>query len=187
MGINLQAEAAAYNQKLHSFFHANRLPNHWFTEWPPDHIAFKAYNPDEYNNLVDQFRPISAQITEVWQADRRLAAAQLLGEHALDLQTDIIARPGILQWVELMEAKPDDQADGKQVELDHAEIFLSPGLAVARTFLQRNGISFVDQENEAHSWISLKINDEGDELKLTDRRLEWLIRDDLKMKRARIL
>jgi len=182
--INFAREAQEYRPKVERFIKLNKLPRHWFLE--QDHVAFKAYNPQDYEVLVKQFKPASEQISEVHMDGRQIAVAKLLDWLGIDMTLSFSGEPHFLDLVELMLARPEDQSD-EPVKLDHEEIYFERGIIPIRTVLRRKGLNPLDQENDAHSWVSVIMNDEGDELKFTDRRLEDINAEDLKTGRAKII
>lgn len=181
--MNPVIETSLYRERLQSFVNINRLPARWFNH--PDHIAFKSADADGYNELIEQFRPQSEHIYEAWIDDRRLAAAKLLGTVSIDMGMAGTYSDGRVDWVEIMEPRPE-KVGQDFVGLEHSE-FVSPiGIEPVRSVLENKLSQWAIESNESHRWISVKINDDGQELKITDTPLATIVAEQLKSHRQRI-
>jgi hypothetical protein len=180
----LAYESQEFNSKLEGFILSNRLPMTWF-DVGIDHVAIKAYSPDDYDQLIEQLLPITGLISEVRMDERRLAAARLLGDYAMNLEADF-GPDSLVEWIEVMEARPEDQSD-EPPKLDHAEVYLPRGLIPIRSVLNTKKIPFLDQKNLSHAWVSVVISPEVDELKFADTRLADIVMEDLKNDSSRVI
>lgn len=181
---DIKAASRNYNFELDEFIFLHQLPKTWF-EGGQDHVAVKDYNAKDYNRLIGELLPYTDLISEVQVNDRRIAAAKLLGEHAIQFVMSFNPY-SMVEWIEVMETRPEDQSD-EPPHLDHQEIFVPQGIIPVRSVLRRKNIAYLDQENPAHSWVSVIINPQADELKFTDRQLSDIVAADLKTGRTRVL
>ena len=143
-------------------------------------MALKAHNSPDYEELVNEFRPIAAHLYEAQLDGRRIASAKLAINHSLGMQLKPSTHlfPREIRWVELMEARPEDQSEDP-VQFDHMEFHFPNGTIPIRAALRRRKIPFLEQENQSHAWLSVIINERADELKFNDQTLESLIAQEL--------
>lgn len=181
--VELRREARAYNSRLKEFRERKKLPITWF-DAGIDHFAIKAYNPDDYDKLVKNYQPLSSEVAESVLDDRRIATARLLGNYGINIY-DVFS-DGPVRLLEIMEARPDDTSE-ESVRFDHQEIYVPRGILPIKTVLRRKQIDFFEQENDAHSWVSVDFNMGMDEVKFTDKRLDKIVGDAVKNGRARLL
>jgi len=182
--MNYVLETDNYRIDLERLIKLKELPRFWFEHL--DHVAFKAYNPNDYQRLIEQFKPMSWQISEVEMDGRYIAAARLLGKHALDLSMLPWLEDTYVDTVELMLARPEDQGDDR-IRFDHLEAFRPYGLLPTKKVLERKAIPYKPQSNDSHSWISVLVNNQGQEIKFSDRSLLDIVDSDIESGRARIL
>ena len=180
----LKAQANVYNARLDKFVAKNRLPQSWFDQGY-DHVAVKAYNLEDYRQIIEQFKVVSDRITEADLNHRQIATARLMGQFALGL--DLSVGPYVyLRNVEIMLARPNDQSQDLPV-FDHSEIFVPRGLMPIRKVLDEKKIQFLPQSNKSHEWVSVVFDDDGDEVKFTDRTLEDIVEENIASGKARII
>lgn len=133
-----------------------------------DHIAIKAANSDNFEVLVERFRPEVEQkkFVCVEKDGRRLASAPLLGEISLG-SFATVGRLGI------MERRPGTPEAPRPI-VDHTESSVKDleGLAEIVDVLDLRGIEFEVQADSSRICLCVIINEDGQELKFTDKALE---------------
>jgi hypothetical protein len=180
----LKTEAVHYNSRLDVFFAEKNLPEVWL-DYGQDHVAVKAYNLRDYEEIIENFKVVSELITEVDRDGRHIATARLLGSLALELNLSLSSWVA-LRDIEIMLSRPDEQSDDLP-RFDHSEIFMPRGLIPVRSVLTAKGIRLDEEQNETHAWISVVFGDEADEVKFADRRLRDINEADIASRKARII
>jgi hypothetical protein len=181
---DLLERTEGYNRCLEDFIGTYNLPKSWF-EKGVDHFAVKAYNPDDYQKTIREFRDFSFLIAESALQGRRLAAAKLLGDFAIK-QNMLFSSVQMVGWIEIMEARPEDRSVD-HAQLDHAEIFVPQGIIPMRSVLQSRGLYPIDESNRSHEWLSVIMKPYEEELKFSDKRLSHIVQADLKAGRATLI
>ncbi|MBX4197254.1 hypothetical protein KW801_01710 [Candidatus Saccharibacteria bacterium] len=182
----LKKMATEYNDRLDTFWAEAKLPEVWLDDGY-DHFALKAYSREDYEDIIEQFKPVTEFIAEVDLDDRQIATAKLLGHFALNMTLSFSDWMSI-DHIEIMLAREDEQGD-KPVRFDHSELFKSHGLIPVMKVLEAKGLRpFNPPEfNRSHMWVSIVFGEENDEVKFTDKRLSEIIQDDIRTGRAKIL
>ena len=157
-----------YEKLLAKFIADFDLPTEWFKV--PDHLAVKGADTKGFEELIAQFRPLSEQLSCIDMDGRRLATAKL--------KEDIpVGKFGLVSWLEIMEPRPEKV--GKDVVgLEHME-FYYPDFAKAIKVLKDRGINYTMQENPGHAWINIVLNKQGQELKLNNQTLGYIVTKEL--------
>jgi hypothetical protein len=181
--IDLKLEGQKYCSALDRYLDENHLPASWFDQGF-DHIAIKAYNINDYKELVNHYKGYSELISETDLGGRHIATAQLIGSYGLSLALISVESHSLVANLEIMLARPDDQSD-ESPRLDHAEVFVERGLYPVRKVLDAKGLSYLDEQNESHEWVSVVFGDVN-EVKFTDTRLGDIVADNLRKGTARI-
>jgi hypothetical protein len=182
--VELEKLSRQYNTRLDEFIANNSLPESWF-DAGYDHVAVKAFNLEEYEEIIESFKPVSDRITEIDMDGRQIATATLLGSLALEMSLSL-GDYIYVRNVEIMLARPDDQGIDSP-RFDHSEIFMPRGLIPVAKILDIKGIDFFDEENQSHSWISVAFNDGQDEIKFTDRRLGDINEEEIASGNSRVI
>lgn len=180
---HLLFKSEEYQRQLSDFIEQYELPEVWFDNGI-DHLAVKAYNPEVYRQTVENFRHVSDRITESQIHGRRIAAAKL-GEFSV-IQSIRAARGKTIGWVEIMEARPEDQSSDP-VRFDHAEVYVPRGIIPIHTVLSRRNLNPLSEHNNSHEWVSVIIEPYGGELKFSDRSLAEIVQADLETGRGRLV
>ena len=181
--IDIRDQSRVHAAHVDSYIHENRLPPSWF-DIGYDHIAIKAFNRDDYEDLIEDYKGFAEEIVEADLDGRQISTVKLLGNYAIGMALNSAHQFNQVNYVELMLARPEDQSY-EPARLDHSEIFVQRGLTPVRIVLQRKGIHIFEQSNRNHSWISVTMNDGQDGLKFTDRRLRELSKMGLRQGSAR--
>lgn len=145
------------------------LPSRWFFE--PDHVAIKCHDKKHYDYEIDLIKPEALEITEAEIDSRKLAAAHLATRIFLP-KLDFIN----VEWLEIMEPKPESNQGIRGV--DHAE-FLYPNFSEVCKVLDRTDLDYRIQSNDFHSTISVPVNQRGSEFKLSNVKLEDIVKAEL--------
>jgi predicted metalloenzyme YecM len=173
---DFEAQIDEYAQELQNFIARQELPDGWFKT--ADHVAVKGADAAGFEALVEHFRPLSERISCVDMSGRRLATAQLK-------QPVIVGTLGAVSWVEIMEPRPEKV--GKDVVgFEHME-FLFPDFSAVQAILDEKHIAYEMESNPGHSWVNIKLNERGQELKLNDRLLGDAVTEEIQSGKARIL
>jgi hypothetical protein len=173
-----------YNRRLDEFIAEQELPYTWFDEGI-DHVAVKAYHPEDYQGIVARFRPVSEKIVETNMQDRWIATARLMGKFAI--RTSLSVSDWVyVKDVEIMLARPEDQGN-KPPEFDHSEIYVPDKMIPINRVLERNRLRPQRERNDAHEWISITFGEQADEVKFTDTRLSEINERGILSGRAKVL
>lgn len=167
----MMAVAAVVGRKIESFSDMHRLPVEWFMS--PDHIAFKAYDKEQYQAMMNATRGYSVRQTVCAQGGRVLGTTELSDPIGLGVF-------GEIDWVEIMEPRPE-KVGKDPVGLDHVEFCFGDFDTVTRV-LGLRAILFERQQNESHAWVSFFAD--GIEVKLNDGDLATVVADELEDGRA---
>lgn len=175
----LQEHANAYFTKLVGFVEANNVAD--LLVVPVDHLAVKARDSLEYEELIKMIKPLSLELSYVEMDGRRLATAKL--------KTEVLFGDlGGSSFLELMEPRPGKEGVGfcgLDKGLEHIEIFAD--LGKVRELLKRLGIIFEEQKNPNHKAVVLQINPEGQEVKFTDSRLGEIVAKQLQTGESKLI
>ncbi len=172
----LEIATTDYANKLRAFINKFHLPNVWFDE--PDHIAFKARDSYGYERLLKGFVPMSESVSYVEMDGRRLAAAKLTAPLAIGTFSSV-------SWVEIMEPRPEKVGKGF-VGLEHME-FWHADFDKVRNNLDDARIPYTLQSNPGHAWINIVLNEAGQELKINDRPLEFIVAEEIRNGEAHVI
>jgi len=173
-----------YNSRLNRFVSAHELPYTWF-EKGQDHVAVKAFKPDDYKALVARFEPFSARIVETEMQGRWIATASLMGKFAI--MSSLTVSGGIeIENVEIMLARPEDQDNGPP-RFDHSEIYAPEKMIPVRSVLRRKGLHPDWQGNDAHEWVSVVFGEYSEEVKFTEKRLSEIVDQELASGKAKVI
>ena len=127
-----------------------------------DHVAIKLEDKQDYLEHVESLSNESSWIISTPMDDREISTAKLrdpMRLHGL----------GTTRIVEIMEPKPGKSGG---TGLDHIEVLSLSTFEDIRALLDSRNIRFTLYSNERHSAVVVQINDEGQEVKFTDGRLE---------------
>lgn len=161
----IQLAAMEYGQDLAGFTRTRNLPGVWFMI--PDHLAVKASGATDFERIINYaVMPVSEWVTYVEMDDRRIAAAKLLSPLALSTM-------GSVSWLEVMEPRPE-KAGNDVVGVDHAEFFY-PNFDDVRATLGPKDIRVKHEGNDEHDWLTVKLNNRGQEVKLSDGMLADIV------------
>ncbi len=143
----------------------------------PDHLAFKVADPRDYRSCARSLLELSqlGYGFETRMDNRRIATFKLKDPVRCGAL-------GFSHYVELIEIRPEN-IDKDKIGPNHAEI-VYPKIDVAQTTLDSEGIPYRLEGNQSHQWISVLLNAQSPEVKLTDRRLEDIIKDELRQGKA---
>jgi hypothetical protein len=172
-------DISRYGRNLGCFIAMTSFPEELLEQ--PDNVMIKASDPKDFETRYQSLAPWVAErpyFVDVPDG-RFLVAARLLtplavfGERRVD-------------WVELMEAK---RADAELIDYVGAEYteFFTDDLKKAGKTLRERGIAYKPLDDGDHAWLNMRINTEGQELRITDRMLAETIDEELDTERARPL
>lgn len=165
---DIEDEARNYGRTLLSFV--------WGTDFPesllsyPDHLMIKSSGPSDFERKVKALSPWAEQAAFVEVDDRFLVAAQLVVPLALTQQKGV-------RWVEIMEPKsPDSTADflGAEYTEFYYDNFYKAGL-----MLKKSRVEAEKRTDNNHRWWHVRMNDKGQELRITDTPLAGIIGREL--------
>jgi hypothetical protein len=138
--MSLNQELAEYSIALTTYEGVYQLPAQLFEH--PDHLAIKAANIKEFEEMVRSIRPNSEQLTCIEQDGRFLAAAKVVGAFSLGLY-------GKVQWLEIIEPKPE-KSGIDNTGIDHAE-FYYPKFERVLTIFDRRDVNYEVQPIGEHN------------------------------------
>lgn len=165
---DIMTQIFTYGEDLRMFVDINALPEEWFGT--PDHIAYKCQNGQHFDEVINEAADDAETMSVVVLDNRRLASARLL-------QPVYVESFGTVQWLEIMEPRPEKVGvDG--VGLEHME-FYWPHFEYAEEVLRDRGVSYELQGNASHQWITIVINESGQEVKLNNRPLADSVDEEL--------
>ena len=128
--------------------------------FPLDHVAIKLKNAKSYEDYLREIEQYAVSLSENPNIDgRRMAIATL--------KSYVAAAHLPTRHLQIMEPKPGKTGNDEQ--LDHAEMVMTYVDRLVAEALGSRGIDFTDRTNLAHRTFTIKINDEGQELKYTDK------------------
>lgn len=171
----LEKQMNEYDHDLGKFIRSTgktsleHVPLHWFMS--PDHVAIKCADSEHYNAELAVYEARSVRMTEARLNNRRLAAGELR-------ESLILGKIKQIKWLEIMEPRPE-KLGNDIVGLDHIE-FLVPDLKTVGHGLQEMNVAYKFEANDGHSWLSIRINELGQELKFTDKPLAQVVEGELR-------
>jgi hypothetical protein len=154
-------EIRDYGHRLEAFAKSKGIPDPLIAD--PDHAMIKVPTPAAFNERYSSLLTGIAEQPVFTEIDFRfIVAARLL--------IPISLTPGrILDRIEIMEAKsPEGTADYLGVE--YTEFFYRD-FNRAVNVLNKRQVPHELRHDGIHRWISMRMNDEGQEMRITDRRL----------------
>lgn len=174
--LNFREQVDKYARDLWVFADRFNVPQAWFDE--PDHVAVKGADRADYERWVELFKPQSEQISAIDMQGRTVAVAKLVGPLT-------VGRFGQVSLVEIMEPKPE-RVGRDIVGLEHME-FHYPHLTEVQDYLSGKAVAWAMQNNDSHAWVNVRINKQGQELKLNDRPLAEIIPEELRSGQSYII
>ena len=144
----------------------------------PDHVMIKSSSPSDFEEKVKAIRPWAEESAFMEIDSRFLVAAHLVVPLAL-------AEHKPVEWLEIMEPKsPDGTVDylGAEYAEFYYEDFNKAGL-----LMKRNKIPYEKRTDDNHRWWNVRINDKGQELRVTDKPLSEIVDKELDEGTARYL
>lgn len=167
---NLQKEATSYINSFRSFLIENSLSELLIP--PVDHLAIKMKDAKEFEDLLLKINPLSSHISYTYMNNRKIAVAELINPISF-------GELGETNILEIMEPKPEKS--GKDlVGFEHIEIY-HPQFDEIEVELKAKNIAYEIKENKMHKSITLKINNNGQEIKYTNNRLKEIVKQELKL------
>ncbi len=166
--FDYQDAIAEYAQSLEDFIIRNELPPTWFKK--ADHIAIKCADADDYEYRLQDLLADARQASQVYLDGRHLAALLLTSAQPVGSMGDV-------SWAEIMEPRPDKTSE-TLIGVDHME-FYYPNFGEIAEILQKRGVPFQQRSNPGHDWINIKLNSQGQEVKLNNRPLAEIVEDEL--------
>ena len=150
--------------------------------FPVDHLALKAEDGRDYEELLRIFSRISTRVYETLINSRRISVAQLKSFVGLRFGDTSL---GSTRLLEIMEPRPE-KAGQDLVGFEHIELVV-PQLEGVRQELMLRGSHFQEGGNDYHQTVVLKINDNGQEVKFTNRPLIAIIEEQIKRGETAVL
>jgi predicted metalloenzyme YecM len=154
----LQSEANTYTIDLENFLTANELIDLFAP--PVDHLAVKLANTEEYESFIEYISIHASAINYIELNNRRIAYAHLIGE----IQFGSL---GATSYLEIMEPRPEKVGKDK-VGFEHIEI-INPNLDSIYQRVKAKNLQTEFYDNGFHKAVVLKIDDQGREIKFTDK------------------
>lgn len=173
-----------YNHRLDDFISKQKLPYTWFDKGQ-DHVAVKAYHPEDYQGIVRRFKPVSERIAEAKLQNRWIATATLMGNFALKLSLSVSDWMPVKE-VEIMLARPEEQSN-EPPRFDHSEIYVPDKMIPINRVLKSRDLHPFWQRNEAHEWISVTFGEQREEVKFTEKRLSEITDEEIEIGKARVI
>jgi len=174
--MNMVDEIKKYAASLSDLIAGHQLPASWFAV--PDHLAFKGRDSAHYLELVHIFRPLAKRVSYIHLDNRRLATAELV-------KSVVAGDFGAVGWIEIMEPRPE-KAGADVVGLEHME-FLYPDFEAVKAELSLKKVAYELQSNPNHQWINIVINSAMQEVKLSNKPLEAIVRQEIEQGEVIIL
>lgn len=169
-------EVDEYGKRLVIFLNAARFPRELLTE--PDHAAIKVADASDFDTKLHALKPFAEQVAFTEMDWRFLAAAQLLVPLSLMPHRYV-------DWIEILEPKPEEV--GKDfVGLKYGEFYFG-NFGLAERKLRSRKITFDHRSDDSHRWLSIVINEHGQELRLTDTKLVETVSEELESGTARLI
>lgn len=165
---------AAYGKRLKEFAHSREIPDELLRE--PDHVMIKSANTADFAAVARGIHPWAEQVVFTEIDLRFLVAARLLVPLAL---TDNHYVGG----VEVMESR-SEAVDF--LGLEYGQFFV-PDFKRAERLIRRRKIPFQSRADNHHRWLQLPMNNEGQELRLSDKKLDEIIDEELAEGAAKLL
>ena len=164
----IEREAQKYGQAMLRFVNSTDFPIDILTY--PDHLMIKTTSPSDFDKKVKAINPWSEQVAFMEIDERFLVAAHLVVPLTMTQY-----RP--VEWLEIMEPKsPESTSDypgAEYVEFYHNN-FNEAGL-----LMKKRRITYEKRVDGHHRWWNIRINDEGQELRITDKPLSEIIGQEL--------
>lgn len=166
--LEYEERIQAYAEILQNFIVQYELPAEWFAS--PDHLALKCADSIDYDYTLQELLADAQLAAEVFMDQRRLAALHLTVQQA-------VGTLGSVEWLEIMEPRPAKLGKG-MVGLEHME-FYYPDFDEITKVLTTRKVTFTLQANPGHAWVNIVLNQSGQELKLNNRPLADVVREEL--------
>lgn len=173
---HIMSQIFAYGEELREFVDDHALPEEWFAR--PDHIAYKCSDDAHYDEVLRQAMDDAESLSFVTMDNRRLASAKL--EKPVYIESF-----GTVEWLEVMEPRPE-RIGNDVVGLEHMEFYWSD-FESAEEVLRDRGITFSLEGNPGQQWLSLVINDYGQEVKLSNETLAAIVQQDIEDGTAEVI
>lgn len=165
---DITCEVRKYGQTMMNFVRTSDFPEGLLGY--PDHLMIKSTDASDFDKRVKEIGPWAEQVAFVEIDTRFLVAAQLLVPLML---TD--HRP--VQWVEIMEPKsPDGTVDFFGVE--YAEFYYND-FNKAGLMMKKQKIPAEKRTDGIHRWWNIRMNEAGQEVRITDKPLSEIIGREL--------
>lgn len=145
----------------------------------PDNVMIKSSSPADFQNKFQNLKSWTAEHPYFIDVDGRfLVAARLLVPMSLAAQ-----RP--VEWIEIMEPKsPDGTVDYFGAE--YTEFFYGD-FHKAELMLKKSRIDYAGMADPEHRWLNVRINKDGQEIRITDSFLAETIDAEVASGKAKLL
>ncbi len=173
---NIAQNVSEYDQRLTRYIAYSNFPVGLLVD--PDYAMIKAATPRDFGKMACEGQQMS-EYTIFREVDWRfLVAARLLTPLAL-----LDSKP--VRWVEVMEAKsPDGTVD--YLGAEYVSFFVQ-NFGNAENQLRARGVSYEFRTDGTQRWLQTSINENGQELRITDKYLEERVDQALELESARII
>jgi hypothetical protein len=132
----------------------------------PDHVMIKSSTPSDFDRKVKLVTPWAEQAAFLEVDSRFLVAAHLITPIALTEYKEV-------SWIEIMESKsPDGTTD--YLGAEYAEFYHSDFIQAAK-LMKSKRIDFEKRTDGIHRWWNIRLNEEGQELRISDKPLMDII------------
>lgn len=163
-----------YHHRLIDFVRHNNFPEGLLIE--PDYVMVKTDGPADFNDKVQAIEPWAEKVAFAQIDWRFLVAAQLLVPLTL-------SRYRAANSVTIMEAK-SEAADHIGVEYTQ---YYCGDFGFAEKLIKDSGVEVETRKDGYQRWLNVRINPQGQEVRLSDRKLEDVVAAQIESGEAIIL
>lgn len=172
-------EVGAYGQQLTRFVDSANFPHGLLSE--PDHVVFKTTDPNDFGNKARAIKPWAEQVAFIQIDWRFLIAARMVVPLALGGHRHV-------DWVEIIESQDRETrpASADYVGLEYAEFYYSD-FNHAEQLIKGRGIKIDRRADSSHRWLNIVMNENGQEVRLSDTKLVEVVSGELESGAARLI
>ncbi|MEX2006721.1 MAG: hypothetical protein WD877_00895 [Candidatus Saccharimonadales bacterium] len=175
---DINADVSDYGQNLRSFAETYDIPRGLLAE--PDHMVIKSADPVDFADKARAIRP--------WTEEERIVFMEVNSRFlvAAEVITPWAVGHNWVNWLEIME--PRQEVGRDFIGLEYAQFYYSDIDYAGILLNSRNlEVEFYTDEGRNWRWLNVKINQVGQEFRLSDTKLVEIIGVELEDGTARLI
>lgn len=164
----VHSEARRYGRTMLEFVHATDFPESLLAH--PDHLMIKSSGVSDFEKKVKSITPWAEEAAFLEVDERFLVAARLIMPIALTDYKEV-------DWVEIMEPK-SVEGTVDYLGAEYAQFYHNDFNSVG-VIMKKKRVDFEKRTDGMHRWWRVPMNDEGQEIRITDKPLAEIIGREL--------